>query len=116
MNYTSVALKARNAIAKNGAVCTIKRTGEEVYNRETDEYEGEEIEIAGYAVQDSFSEHAINGTSILYGDIKLMAVFDGIPKQGDVLQFSGKEMTVVDVPKAISPDGTVICYYELHCR
>lgn len=116
MNYTSVALKARNAIAKNGAVCTIKRRGEEKYNPETDEYEGEETEIAGYAVEDYFSEHAINGTSIQYGDVKLMATFDGIPKQGDVLQFSGKELVVVDIPKAISPDGTVICYYELHCR
>lgn len=116
MNYKAVQVKAQKAIKKNGAPCFIKRTGAEVYNPLNNTYETEVIVIKGYAVQDNYSEISLGNTEVQAGDIKLMAVFDEKPLNGDQIEFGENTYTICSVPKAISPDGKTVIYYEVQCR
>lgn len=115
MNYLSVAKKARNAIAKNGSPCKIVRSTEDVYNPDTNEYEKKEQVISGVALQEAYAAEMIDGTIIKSGDVKLMCSLDGEPKEGDVIEFSGKRYSVISV-SSLNPDGKTVIAYTVQGR
>lgn len=115
MNYQTVAKKAYNAIKKYGSACFIVRKGEEVYNPATNSYEAVETHVNGYALQENYKANEIDGTRIQVGDVKLMAVFESTPVNGDEVVFGVNRYVVVDFDK-LSPDGETNIYYGVQCR
>lgn len=115
MNYNKIAKSAKKTIIKNGSPCYIKRVNEPVYNHDTHEYEGVDVVINGYAVQDSFAVENIDGTNIKTGDVRLMCVFDGVPLVDDSLFIGDNKYTVISIRK-VQPDGVTVIYYDIQGR
>lgn len=115
MNYEQYKNKAYAKIKQYGSECNIERVIEEVYNKETNDYEKEIEIVSGYALQDAFEMENVNGTSIKAGDIKLMGVFNSKIKVGDTIIFGGKNYTVVNYT-VLNPDGLTDIYYTIQCR
>ena len=115
MNYSDKAAKARLKIMEYGSPCLIKRKVGAEYNPETDEYDGEEVIIRGFALQESIGFRNIDGSVVQVGDIVLTATLDGTPEVGDRISFAGTEYVIVNFER-LSPDGKTAIYYSLQCR
>lgn len=116
MNYNKYAEKTKKKIAQYGGKCTIIRKGEEeVYDPSTDSYSNTDVRIEGKAILNNYDVSAVNGTSVLAGDVNLMCTFDEEIKNGDTVSFGGKNYTVINV-NPLSPDGSVVIYYDVQAR
>lgn len=115
MNYKDIQKKAYNAIKKNGSACCIVRKGSEVYNKTTNTYTSTTEQINGYALQENYKANEIDGERIQVGDVKLMAVFDSTPVNGDEITFGNNKYVVVNFD-VLSPDGKTNIYYGVQCR
>lgn len=115
MDYRKYSNKAIVKLEKYGGECTITRMGEEVYNTETNTYEGEETVIKGKGILSNYSDSQINGTLILTGDRKLMCYLESEPIIDDVLTIGGIDYLVKGI-NPLNPDGSTVIYYNLQLR
>lgn len=115
-DYSKYVEKANIKITQYGNPITlIKRSGEPVYNPDTDEYEQQEQTFKGYAIQSTYSGRMIDGTNIKMGDVKFMTSIDEEPMVNDKLNYMGKEYTIISVSQ-INPNGEKVIYYDIQGR
>lgn len=115
MNYSNVKAKALKALKKNGSLCVLTKHGEEVYNAETNEYEQVTESYEGNAIVSSYDLKNIDGTNILAGDARIMAVLNVLPAMGDKIKVGNDEFTVINV-NPFAPDGVTTIYYIIQGR
>ena len=115
MSYQKYYDKAFKKVKEKGSPIVIKGTGGASYNPETDEYEGDEIEIAGYACQFNFDQKDIDGANIKSTDVKFMAVLNGKPQTDYTVIFEGNSYKIVN-PKTLNIDGKTDIYWILQAR
>lgn len=116
MDYSKYSDKATAKISKYGGDFFIVRKGDEVYNEDTNEYEGTEVKYSGKGLMSNYTSNQVNGTLILQGDVKLMCYVTGTkPVMDDVLKMAGETYLVKDI-KPFTPDGTTVIYYYLQLR
>lgn len=115
MNYQKYADKAFTKIKKYGSPITVKRAGEKEYDEETNMYYDTGVEFGGYALQSRFENRDIDGTNIMFGDIKFMAVLDDVPFTDDTIIFEGSSYTIKNVIQ-LNPNGKTNIYYTIQAR
>jgi hypothetical protein len=115
MNYQKYADKAFIKLKKYGAKLTVKRSGQKVYDAETNTYTDSGEEFSGVAIQRNFSLKNIDGKNILLGDVLFMAQLPQRPRANDTVVFGGKEYTVVSVDP-LNVDGSVDIFVNIQAR
>ncbi len=115
MDYSKYSKTVQDKLSQYGNTMYIIRKGEEVYNPDTNEYEGEEIRIKGLGLLSNYSIDHINGTSILNGDVNIMAYFTEKVFAGDVIEYGDKKYTVITV-RELNPNGMNAIYYLIQGR
>ena len=115
MKYDKYAVKARTKISQYGSTVKITRVKGEAYNPQTNTYSGTDEYIYGAGLAMSIDWSRIDGKNILAGDVFLMCVLESEPKQDDRLEWGGKSYNVVNADP-VSPDGSVVIYWELQLR
>ena len=115
MNYTPYADKAYTKIKKYGSAIMITHSGGKVYNPETDEYSDTGSTVTGVALQRKYTLKDIDGTNIKVGDVYFMASLNGKPYQNDVIDFGGKQFTVV-LADPLNPDGNTDIFWYIQAR
>ena len=115
MNYSKYQTKAYAKIKQYGSVIKVIRSGGNVYNPQTNEYENTVIKINGKGVISNYSVENIDGTNVLAGDVSIMAVFDDTPKINDELKIGDKEYHIVNFTE-LNPNGSSSIYYKIQAR
>lgn len=116
MGYQKYADKTLLKLSQKGGTCTLTRKGDtEVYDPTTNTYSSTDVTINGKALMSNYSESAVNGTIVLAGDVKFMAVFDEPPKNTDIINFGGISYTIVRITP-FNPDGNCVIYYTIQAR
>ena len=115
MNYQPYADKAYRKLNKYGSSIMITHSGDKVYNPETDEYEGTETTVTGVALQRKYTQKEIDGTNIKYGDVNFMASLNGKIYTGDVIEFGGKQFTVI-LGNPMNPNGETDIFWDIQAR
>jgi hypothetical protein len=124
VDYSAIAARAKTLIGKNGTKCVLVNTASQVYNPNTNQYEGGTPErFNGFCVISNFDDKLVDGTVIKAGDRQIVAVLEGAPVPGtstlEVYDKTGK--TLKDVykvinPNTVNPDAETVIVYKLHCR
>jgi hypothetical protein len=124
INYKRLAATAKRLIGPNGTKCVLinPSSNQPVYNQATNEYEKQDEKFNGFCIVSSYEDKLVDGTVIMAGDRKIIAVLEGEPKPSlsslDVYEKKGtlKDSYKVVNSTKISPDASTIILYRLHCR
>lgn len=93
----------------------ITRKGNAVYNPVTKETSSVDEQILGKGIMSSIDDNAVNGTTVMAGDVNIMCVVNSRPNVNDSLLFGGKTYNIVNV-RECNPDGNCVIYYEIQGR
>ena len=115
MDYTKYATKAFTKVKKYGSPVTITRARGKEYDIDKDEYTDTGTQFGGFALQSRFEQRDIDGTNIMFGDIKFMAVLYDKPMTDDTITFEGSTYTIKNV-FPLNPNGKTNIYYIIQAR
>lgn len=115
MNYQKYANKAFTKIKQYGSSIQIVHSGKKEYNPATNSYIDNGTTIKGVALQRNYQQKDIDGTNIKMGDIQFMASLNGKPQSNDVIEFEGKNYTVINVD-VLNPNGQTDIFYTIQAR
>jgi hypothetical protein len=124
INYGALAATAKRLIGSNGTKCVLRNPGGNppVYNPAANEYEKQEDKFDGFCIVSGYEDRLIDGTVIMAGDRKIVAVLDGEPEPGlSLLDVYDKAGTLKDSYRVINstpvnPNARAVIMYRLQCR
>ena len=125
INYSALAATAKRLIGQNGAKCVLVNPadGAGTYNVETKKYDKSSKRFDGVCVVTVYEDKLIDGTAILAGDRKVIAVLSGAPVQGVSLLevYNKRTNALLDTYQVINsaeknPDATTVIAATLQCR
>jgi len=108
-DYTATAATALRLLTKFGAACVLKRQTAGDYDADQGAALVIESELASIAAVFEYPARYIDGTLIKQGDRQAFLRAEPVPVQGDRLEWSSSDWTVVSV-KAIAPAGVTVMY------
>jgi hypothetical protein len=124
VDYPALAATAKRLIGGNGTKCVLVNTSSQVYNPNTNQYEGGTPErFNGFCVISNYADKLVDGTVIKAGDRQIVAVLEGTPVPGtstlEVYDKTGKvlkDVYKVINPNTVNPDAETVIVYRLQCR
>jgi hypothetical protein len=124
VDYDFMADLARQQIEENGTKCVLKNPSGNppVYNPATNEYETDDKLFDGFCIVSGYEDQLVDGTVIIAGDRKIIAVLDGKPVPSlSKLEVYDKDDKLKDTylivnSTPIDPNASVVIVYKLHCR
>lgn len=116
MNYTKLSEMARKKCKQFGAICSLVKVSS-AYNSETHEAVDVETVHGGYGIVSTYDEMAVNGSTILLGDMRVTFTphTTANPVTGDLIELNSKRYSIVNV-NPLSPNGSTVIMYELQVR
>lgn len=108
-DYPKTAATATRLLQRFGAACTLKRQGPEVYDPAAGATVPSYTSVPTTATVFAYPQKYIDGTLILQGDQQAFMATGAEPKQGDLVTWAGRDLTVISV-KPVSPAGVPVLF------
>lgn len=108
-NYPNTAATATRLLQRFGAACVIKSESGTVYDPASGTMAPTYTSLPSTACVFAMPQKYIDGTLILQGDQQAFMAPGAEPKQGDLVTWAGRDLTVISV-KPVSPAGVPVLF------
>lgn len=106
-NYPNTATTATRLLQRFGAACTLKRESGTAYDPSTGTMVPTYTSVPSTAAVFAMPQKYIDGTLILQGDQQAFMAPAVEVKQGDIVTWAGRDLTVISV-KPVAPAGVPV--------